>query len=102
MENIFVQTHVGYTKSQGQEIVSLWNSYAKPEYQLECDQAYKIMTDDDFDDDILDNGYAVVEVPARESNTGNPITFSIEASDLNITVTPSDQVENFLFGEVQS
>ena len=89
MENILVQTRVGYTKSQGQAIVRLWNSYAKPAYQLESNQAWVIMTSDSFDDDILDNGYAVVEVPARESNTGNPITFDIEASDLNITVTPT-------------
>jgi hypothetical protein len=77
--------HVGYTKSQGQAIVSLWNSYAKPEYQLECDQAHKTMTADSFDDDILENGYAVVEVPARESNTGNPITFDIMLSDVTLT-----------------
>tara|TARA_R110001606_G_scaffold319978_1_gene466954 strand:+ start:1551 stop:1847 length:297 start_codon:yes stop_codon:yes gene_type:complete len=98
-----METHVGYTKSQGQAIVRLWNSYAKPAYQLECDQACLIMKENDnFDEEIIENGYAVIEVPARESNTGNPITFDIEASNLNITVTPANQVENFLFGGVQS
>jgi len=79
--------HVGYTKTQGEAIVKLWNSYAKPKYQLERDQAYMIMMlDDNFDEEILKNGSTVVEVPAFESKTGNPITFSIEASDLDIWV----------------
>jgi len=77
--------HVGLTDAQDLLLVDRWNSYANTAHQLVVGQAYKIMTDDDFDYDILENGYAVVEVPARESNTGNPITFDIMLSDVTLT-----------------
>jgi hypothetical protein len=77
--------HVGLTDAQDLLLVDRWNSYANTAHQLVVGQAYKIMTDDDFDYDILENGYTVVEVPARESNTGNPITFDIMLSDVTLT-----------------
>jgi hypothetical protein len=77
--------HVGLTDAQDLLLVDRWNSYANTAHQLVVGQAYKIMTDDDFDYDILENGHAVVEVPARESNTGNPITFDIMLSDVTLT-----------------
>jgi len=77
--------HVGVTNTQDLLLVDRWNSYADTAHQLVVGQAHKIMTADNFDDDILENGYAVVEVPARESNTGNPITFDIMLSDVTLT-----------------
>ncbi len=77
--------HVGLTDAQDLLLVDRWNSYANTAHQLVIGQAHKIMTSDSFDDDILESGYAVVEVPARESNTGNPITIDIMLSDVTLT-----------------
>ena len=75
--------HISFTSAQDAAIVNKWNSAAKSEKQIEVGQAH-LVVGDNFDSDIASNGYHQVEVGQFDSDTGNPVTFIIEANEVTI------------------
>ncbi|PIE10319.1 MAG: hypothetical protein CSA72_07280 [Rhodobacterales bacterium] len=75
---------ITYTAEQAAAIVAKWNDLANAESQLDAAQAHLVISGDNFDDEIESQGYATIEVPARQSKSGNPATFIIDENELTI------------------
>lgn len=80
-------TNITYTPAQAAAIVAKWNELANDANQLEADQAHLAISDENFDADIISDGYATIEVGQFASKTGTPVTFIIEDTDLTIEET---------------
>ncbi len=70
-----------YTKDQARAIVRQWNALADEYHQLEWSDCHQIFGDN-FDDELSENGEALIEIAARASKSGRPATFYVYESDL--------------------
>ena len=76
--------HISITHSQAVNLVDEWNALANSRAQLTYDEAHLIMSGDNFDDELIDDGVATVELRPSQSASGNPETFNVWASDVCI------------------
>jgi hypothetical protein len=67
--------------AQAAALASRWNERANDRAQIEDAQAH-LLFGDNADADLEDGGQHMVEVPASQSKTGNPITFYITDADV--------------------
>ncbi len=76
--------HISITHSQAVNLVDEWNALANSNNQLAYTEAHLVMSGDNFDDELIDDGVATVEVGRFQSASGNPETFNVWASDVCI------------------
>ena len=76
--------HISTTHSQAVHLVEEWNALANSRNQLAYTEAHLVMAGDNFDDELIDDGVATVELRPSQSATGNPETFNVWASDVCI------------------
>ena len=76
--------HISITHSQAVNLVDEWNALASSRAQLTYDEAHLIMSGDNFDAELIDDGVTTVEVGRFYSASGNPETFNVWASDVCI------------------
>jgi len=79
-----MSNRISITHSQAVNLVDEWNALANSNNQLTYDEAHLIMSGDNFDDELIDDGVATVEVGRFQSASGNPETFNVWASDVCI------------------
>ena len=72
------------THSQAVNLVDEWNELANSSNQLAYTEAHLIISGDNFDDELIGDGVATVELRPSQSASGNPETFNVWASDVCI------------------
>ena len=72
-----------YTPDQAAAIVAKWNELATAENNVSAKNAHLIFHDNS-DDEMEDRGYTTIEVGRFQSKTGNPATFEIHTSDVEL------------------
>ena len=76
--------HISITESQAINLINEWNALANSRNQIAYTEAHLIMTGDNFDAELIDDGVTTVELRPSESASGNPETFNVWASDVCI------------------
>ena len=79
-----MSNRISITHSQAVNLVDEWNALANSSNQLTYAEAHLIMSGDNFDDDLVDDGVTTVELRPSQSASGNPETFNVWASDVCI------------------
>ena len=79
-----MSNRITITHSQAVNLVDEWNALANSNNQLTYDEAHLVMAGDNFDDELIDDGVATVELRPSQSASGNPETFNVWASDVCI------------------
>lgn len=77
-----------YTTEQAAEIVAKWNALAKA--QLTPDQAHLVFHDNS-DDDMETQGRTTIEVGRFDSKSGNPETFEVLSSEVEMDETGEEE-----------
>lgn len=83
--------NITLTPEQDAAIVAKWNELAKADRQVDPGFAHVILDmNDNLEIEMEETGSATIEVGMLDSKTGNPITFEIYTSEVDIEIMDDD------------